>query len=69
MSEPRNLHRGMTRVLSSAMVVLGVAMIVSTIVHGGGGLALGILLGVLFIAAGLGRLYVSARTGHTRSRT
>jgi hypothetical protein len=62
MAEPRNLHRATTRLLSSLMVVLGVAMIASTLVNGGGGLALGLLLGVLFIAAGLGRLYLSART-------
>jgi hypothetical protein len=66
MPKPRDVHRGTTRVLSTVMVVLGVAMIVSTLAHGGGGLALGILLGVLFIAAGLGRLYISARTGRPR---
>jgi hypothetical protein len=43
------------------MVVLGIAMIVSTLVNGGGALAVGILLGVLFVAAGLGRLYVLGR--------
>jgi hypothetical protein len=53
--------------MSTLMVVLGVAMIVSTLVNGGGALALGILLGVLFIAAGVGRLYVLARTGPRRS--
>jgi hypothetical protein len=63
MPESRNLHRGTTRVMSTVMVLIGVAMIVSTIVHGGGALALGILLGVLFIAAGLGRLYVLGRSG------
>jgi hypothetical protein len=59
MPEPRSLHRGTTTVLSTVLVLIGVAMIVRTLAAGGGGLALGLLLGVLFIAAGLGRLYVN----------
>jgi hypothetical protein len=62
MAESRNLHRQTTRVMSTVMVVLGVAMIVSTLANGGGALAVGILLGVLFVAAGLGRLYVLGRS-------
>jgi hypothetical protein len=64
-SEGRNLHRASTRVLSLVLVALGVAMIVSTLARGGGATAVGILLGVLFIAAGLGRLYMLKQTrGH-----
>jgi hypothetical protein len=59
MPEPRDLHRGSTTVLSTILVLLGVAMIVRTLVAGGGGLAFGLLLGVLFIAAGLGRMYIN----------
>ena len=47
-----------TKVLSVAMVLLGIAMIVSTVARGGGPIALGLLLGVLFIAAGGARLYL-----------
>jgi hypothetical protein len=56
-TEPRQVYRGGTFVLSLLMIVVGVALLVSTIVHGGGALALGILFGVLFIAAGGARLY------------
>jgi hypothetical protein len=42
-------------VLSFALIVLGLAMIVVTVVHGGG---IGYLIGSLFAAAGLGRLYI-----------
>jgi hypothetical protein len=63
MAGPRNLHRQSTRVMSTLMVLLGLAMIVSTLVNGGGALAIGLLLGVLFVAAGLGRLYLLGRTG------
>jgi multisubunit Na+/H+ antiporter MnhB subunit len=59
MPEPRDLHRGTTAVLSTILVLLGLAMIVRTLAAGGGGLALGLLLGVLFVAAGLGRLYLN----------
>ena len=49
------MHRGATIVLSAAMVVLGVAILVRTLGAGGGPLALGTILGVLFIAAGAAR--------------
>jgi hypothetical protein len=44
--------------LPGAMVLIGVALIVRTILGGGGPVAIGIILGLLFIAAGAGRLYV-----------
>jgi uncharacterized membrane protein HdeD (DUF308 family) len=59
MPEPRELHRQTTAVLSVVLIVLGVAIVVRTLVAGGGATAIGLLLGVLFVAAGLGRLYVN----------
>ena len=50
-----------TLVLSGLMVVLGVAMVVRTLAGGGGPLAVGILLGLLFVAAGAGRLWAERR--------
>lgn len=61
MPTPRDVHRGATRLMSGLLVVLGVAMIASTAARGGGVLALGVLLGVLFVLAGAGRLYVAGR--------
>ncbi len=61
MPDPRQVHTATTRVLSFAMVAIGVALVVRTLVAGGGGLALGIVLGVLFVAAGGARLYLQAR--------
>jgi hypothetical protein len=61
MSDPRSLHRSSTRVLSLAMVVLGVALIVRTLAAGGGAVAIGVVLGILFVAAGGARLYLQAR--------
>jgi hypothetical protein len=51
-----------TRVLSTLMILIGVAIIVRTLAEGGGPLALGLLLGVLFVAAGAGRLYAERRS-------
>jgi hypothetical protein len=50
-----------TLVLSSLMVLIGLAMIVRAIAGGGGPLAVGIVLGLLFIAAGAGRIYAERR--------
>jgi hypothetical protein len=49
------------KILSAALVFLGVAVFVRTAVAGGGVLALGYVLGVLLILAGALRLYLSTR--------
>jgi hypothetical protein len=59
MPEPRKMRQSYTRLMSVLMVVVGVALIARTIAAGGGALASGILLGVLFLLAGAGRLYLS----------
>jgi multisubunit Na+/H+ antiporter MnhB subunit len=55
------LHRSSTRVLSILMIVIGVALLVRTAAAGGGALATGVLLGVLFVLAGAARLYLQSR--------
>jgi uncharacterized membrane protein len=57
------LHGHATRVLSAALVIIGVVMLVSTIARGGGPLSAGVFLGVLFVAAGAGRLYAQRGDG------
>jgi len=59
MRAPRDLHRASTRILSTVLLLLGLAMIVVTVAAGGGPLATGVLLGLLFAAAGAGRLWVA----------
>ena len=59
MPDPQKLHRGATRVTSLLLVVLGLALVVSTLARGGGPFAVGLLLGVLLAAAGAARLYLS----------
>ncbi|MCW2958421.1 MAG: hypothetical protein JWP18_1224 [Solirubrobacterales bacterium] len=62
MTEPRNLHRSSTRLLSALMLLLGLAMLVSTLSRGGGPVSIGVVMGLLFTLAGGGRLYVSLRS-------
>ncbi|HEV2775173.1 MAG TPA: hypothetical protein VGV90_06255 [Solirubrobacteraceae bacterium] len=57
----RGLYRRATMALSAAMVLIGLAILVQTFAAGGGPLALGTVLGVLFVAAGAGRLYFTWR--------
>jgi len=47
--------------LSGIMVLLGLAMLVRTFAAGGGPLALGTVMGLLFVAAGAGRLWAERR--------
>jgi hypothetical protein len=63
MPDARSVHRGTTRLLSTLMVVIGVAMMISTVARGGGPLSVGVLFGVLFVAAGAARLYLAHRVG------
>jgi hypothetical protein len=61
MPERRQIHRSSTRVMSILMILIGLALIVRTVIAGGGALAIGLLLGLLFIAAGAARLYLQLR--------
>ncbi len=44
--------------MSILMILIGIALVVRTLVAGGGALATGLILGVLFAGAGAGRLYL-----------
>jgi hypothetical protein len=57
----RRLHRSATVALSTLMVLLGVALVVQALAGQGGVLSPRTLLGLLFVAAGVGRLYIEAR--------
>jgi hypothetical protein len=62
MPDPRQVHQASSLVLSAAMVVIGVAMLAVTLSNGGGPLAIGTILGVLFVVAGGGRLWLTRRS-------
>jgi hypothetical protein len=57
----RSAHAQATRLLSAAMIVIGIAIVVRTLIAGGGAVSIGIIFGVLFVAAGSARLYLQGR--------
>jgi len=52
----KSFYRAGTALFGVAFIGIGLALLVVTAVHGGG--VVGFLLGVLFVAAGAGRLYL-----------
>ncbi len=61
----RSAYATSTRVLSVVLIMVGLAMIVSALVRGGGVLAVGVVLGSSFALLGAGRLWL-ARGGSVR---
>jgi hypothetical protein len=55
----RRAYTTSTRVMSALILIVGLAMIVSTIARGGGALALGVVLGVMLALLGAGRLWLA----------
>jgi hypothetical protein len=53
------IYGSLTFLLSLTMVGLGCAMLAITLARGGG--SAGIVLGLLFVAAGAGRIYIQRR--------
>jgi hypothetical protein len=54
-------YRLATRFFSVVIIGFGIAILVVTLVNGGEGLSIGVLLGLAFIAMGAGRLYLGLR--------
>jgi hypothetical protein len=54
-------HAAVTQALSLVMIGLGLALLVRTLAAGGG--QVGILLGLLFVGLGAGRLYLARKAG------
>jgi hypothetical protein len=57
------LHGGATTVLSALLILVGLVLVVRTLAAGGGGIARGVILGVLFVAVGAGRLWLQLHRG------
>jgi ABC-type amino acid transport system permease subunit len=60
MPRQSGVRRTTTQSLSLALVVVGAAVVVRM---AGIGNVLGVVLGILFVAAGAGRFYLARRTG------
>jgi drug/metabolite transporter (DMT)-like permease len=61
MSKQQQIRRSYTRVMSVILIVLGIVLVIRTVSAGGGPAAAGVLLGILFVLAGAGRLYLQYR--------
>jgi hypothetical protein len=55
------IYRGAVRAFSLAMAAIGLAVLVLTLVNGGGPASAGFLIGIAFLLVGAGRLWLSAR--------
>jgi hypothetical protein len=62
----RQAHRAGTFTLSLLMAAIGVALVAQALGGHGSVISPRLLLGVLFIAAGVGRMYVERRRGGGR---
>ena len=60
-------HRSATFVFSLVMIVIGVSLIVQAVDGHGGVISPRLLLGLLFIAAGGGRLFLETKRGRRGS--
>ncbi len=61
MATPERIYRGSVRALSFVFIVFGLAILVATLAAGGGPLSVGVLMGIVFMAVGAGRLWAAAR--------
>jgi hypothetical protein len=55
------VYRGAVRGFSLAFVAIGLLVLVLTLANGGGPASVGFLIGIAFLAVGVGRLWLGAR--------
>ncbi len=61
MATPERIYRASIRAFSLVFIALGLVILVATLAAGGGPLSLGVLMGIIFVAVGAGRLWAAAR--------
>jgi hypothetical protein len=55
------IYRGAVRAFSLTFVAIGLVVLAVTLANGGGPASVGVLMGVAFLAVGVGRLWISSR--------
>jgi hypothetical protein len=55
------IYRRTVRGFSLAFVVIGLVVLAVTLANGGGPASVGVLMGIAFVAVGVGRLWIAAR--------
>jgi hypothetical protein len=61
-SGPGRVYQGSVRVLSLVFIGLGAVILVTTLARGGGPVSVGVLMGLVFVGVGCGRLYIASKT-------
>jgi hypothetical protein len=54
-------YRGAVRGFSLVFIAIGLVVLVTTLVSGGGPASVGFLMGIAFLAVGVGRIWLGAR--------
>jgi hypothetical protein len=54
-------YHGAVKGFSLVFAVLGVVLLVVTLANGGGPASVGFLMGILFVAVGVGRFWIASR--------
>jgi hypothetical protein len=55
------VYKGAVRAFSLTFVAVGLVVLVVTLANGGGPASVGVLMGIAFLAVGIGRLWIGAR--------
>ena len=55
------VYHGAVRGFSLVFAVIGVLLLVVTLVNGGGPASIGFVMGLLFVAVGIGRYWIASR--------
>jgi hypothetical protein len=61
MASPERIYQGSVRAFSFVFIGIGLVILGRTLIAGGGPVSLGVILGVLFVAIGAGRLWIATR--------
>lgn len=56
------IYHGAVRGLSLVFIAIGLGVLIVTLANGGGPASVGVLMGVAFLAIGVGRLWIGTRT-------
>jgi hypothetical protein len=55
------IYRHAVRGFSAAFVLIGLVVLTVTLINGGGPASVGVLMGLAFVAVGVGRLWIGSR--------
>lgn len=56
-------YRGAVRGFSLVFIAIGLVVLVATLANGGGPASVGFLMGIAFLAVGVGRFWLGSRIG------